>query len=729
MRKRGVFPLLLVYVSLMALFLVSCESPAGSTSGDRVDNGTPIGGIPDNGTPGGGTPKTYTVTFDADGGTPAPAQQNIARDGKVIEPEPMTKHAMGFEGWFWFDNRGEHQWDFANDTVIGDITLYARWNTNFYTVTFIADGGMPEPAPQNIAHEGKASEPSAISKTNYTFGGWFKENNFTNQWNFANDIVTSNITLYAKWTLNQHTVTFNADGGTPAPSAQTIDHGGKVSEPSAISKTNYTFGGWFKEAAFTNQWNFASDIVTTNTTLYAKWTLNLHTVTFNANGGTPAPAPQTIDHGGKVTAPPDMSKTNYTFGGWFKEAAFTNQWNFTSDTVTTNTTLYAKWNINQHTVTFNADGGTPTPSPQTIDHGGKVTAPPDMSKTNYTFGGWFKESSFTNQWNFASDTVTTNTILYAKWTLNQHTVTFNANGGTPAPSPQTIDHGGKVTAPPAVTKTDYVFGGWFKESSFINQWNFANDTVTANTALYARWDAVMQSSRIEYYWVDQHGSLVTTSGGATTIAPGTTLTITTQGSGYVVKQWHLNGVNTGQSGITYNFSSTTIGRYTVGLFIEKDGKLYNTNITVKVRDLTVVIDLYVLNNTGWRGDGALRINVNGVDIATNVRVHPYASGINNSPSGQSSSNKFTFQVAVGDVVQIYWVGEDFLQNYQEDNAFMVYYADTPPSPAFIRNGNDAIWSGSNALVYRLRAANNPAGPTNLKGVTGGTLLGSFTVQE
>jgi len=91
-------------------------------------------------------------------------------------------------------------------------------------------------------------------------------------------------------------------------------------------------------------------------------------------------------------------------------------------------------------------------------------------------------------------------------------------------------------------------------------------------------------NKIEYYWVNENGNLATTSGGNTvTIAAGATLTITSQAAGYVVKQWHLNGVNTGQSGNTYIFSSTAVGKHTVGLFVEKDGKLYNTNITIMVQ--------------------------------------------------------------------------------------------------------------------------------------------------
>jgi hypothetical protein len=89
--------------------------------------------------------------------------------------------------------------------------------------------------------------------------------------------------------------------------------------------------------------------------------------------------------------------------------------------------------------------------------------------------------------------------------------------------------------------------------------------------------------RFVYYWVDQHGSLVTTNGGAATVPVDGILTITAQGTGYDVKRWYLDGINTGQSGNTYNFSSTVTGNHTVDLFLEKDGKLYSTSITITVQ--------------------------------------------------------------------------------------------------------------------------------------------------
>jgi uncharacterized repeat protein (TIGR02543 family) len=142
-------------------------------------------------------------------------------------------------------------------------------NSN-YTVKFEANGGNPAPNSQNIANGGKVVMPPVMNKIGYGFGGWYKEATYTKLWDFDNDKVTGNITLYAKW-LENFTVTFEANGGTPQPELQIVADGGKVVEPSAISKTDFSFDGWYKEAAYTNLWDFNTDKVTGNITLYAKW--------------------------------------------------------------------------------------------------------------------------------------------------------------------------------------------------------------------------------------------------------------------------------------------------------------------------------------------------------------------------------------------------------------------------------------------------------------------------
>lgn len=137
------------------------------------------------------------------------------------------------------------------------------------------------------------------------------------------------------------------------------------------------------------------------------------TVTFNSNGGS-AVASQIVGNGEKATEPVDPTKFGYEFGGWYKEAQFINEWDFTTDTVTANIILYAKWTA-EYVVTYNSNGGTAVAA-ETVLAGGKATEPTPPTKQGFTFGGWYKNDTLTTAWDFSTDTVNQNTTLYAKWT-------------------------------------------------------------------------------------------------------------------------------------------------------------------------------------------------------------------------------------------------------------------------------------------------------------------------
>jgi uncharacterized repeat protein (TIGR02543 family) len=143
-----------------------------------------------------------------------------------------------------------------------------------------------------------------------------------------------------------YTVTFNSQGGTAVPSITNVASGSKISRPTSPTRAGYTFVGWYREAAGTTAWNFDSDIVTANTTLYAKWqstSAATYTVTFNPQGGTAVLPITNVVSGSKISSPTSPARTGYTFVGWYREAAGTTAWNFNSDIVTANITLYARW--------------------------------------------------------------------------------------------------------------------------------------------------------------------------------------------------------------------------------------------------------------------------------------------------------------------------------------------------------------------------------------------------
>ncbi|WP_234125051.1 X2-like carbohydrate binding domain-containing protein [Clostridium hydrogenum] len=118
-------------------------------------------------------------------------------------------------------------------------------------------------------------------------------------------------------TPGTYTATFkNYDGSTIG--SQTVVSGNKIVEPAAPVRTGYTFGGWYKEAACQNKWDFANDTVTAAVTLYAKWTINSYTVTFEDYDGTVIGTPEAVNYGGNATAPANPTRTGYVFAGWDK---------------------------------------------------------------------------------------------------------------------------------------------------------------------------------------------------------------------------------------------------------------------------------------------------------------------------------------------------------------------------------------------------------------------------
>ena len=161
---------------------------------------------------------------------------------------------------------------------------------------------------------------------------------------------------------------------------QVLPSGTLATRPDTPAATpGYTFGGWNK--ADGTAWDYASDKVTDNITLYAKWAANTYTITFDTAGGSEI-APITQDYGTQIAAPEAPTREGYTFKGWDKEIPETMP--------TENITVKAQWEINQYTIAFDTAGGSEI-APITQDYGTAITAPADPTREGYTFIGWDKE--------------------------------------------------------------------------------------------------------------------------------------------------------------------------------------------------------------------------------------------------------------------------------------------------------------------------------------------------
>ena len=224
-----------------------------------------------------------------------------------------------------------------------------------------------------------------------------------------------------------------------------------------------------------------------------------YSILYNPNGGYGEPAAQSKTEGTAIklssTAP---SREGYTFKGWATSSTGSVVYqpgdSYTADK---SVTLYAVWAAKQYTVTYDANGGTGAPSKQTKTYGTALTlSSTTPTRTGYTFKGWATSGSGSVAYQ-PGDSYTTesSTTLYAIWTAKTYSVTYDANGGTGAPSKQTKTYGTALTLSSAKpTRTGYTFKGWATSGSGSVAYQ-PGDSYTANAAvtLYAVWEPVQRT--------------------------------------------------------------------------------------------------------------------------------------------------------------------------------------------------------------------------------------------
>jgi len=212
------------------------------------------------------------------------------------------------------------------------------------------------------------------------------------------------------------------------------------------------------------------------------------TLTFNSQGGSSVAA-ITTKSGFAIAAPTVPTRSGYTFVGWYTAATGGTQVTFPT-TITANTTIYARWSsgATTYSVIFNSQGGSAVAT-QTVTSGAKATTPSPPTRSGYIFGGWYREATCINAWVFATDIVTSNITLYAKWSST--TILYNVT----IPSVTGI-----ATLPASGTRTvangsDFVFELWPLTGYHIN--NLAISTNRGNTIVTAFLSSTPGSERLQ----------------------------------------------------------------------------------------------------------------------------------------------------------------------------------------------------------------------------------------
>lgn len=524
--------------------------------------------------------KSYTVTWNANGGTVSPASVSKTHGSTLgTLPTPTraatAEYSYTFAGWFTAASGGTQI--SSTTTVTGNVTYYAHWTATkrSYTATFNGNGGST-PSPSSITKEYNTALGTlpTCSRTGYTFLGWYTASSGGTKIS-TTTVVTKDITYYAQWSINSYTLTFNPNGGTVTPTSKDLEYNsayGTLPTPTRASDAQYTytFAGWYTAATGGTQVTAATKMAAKDTTVYAHWTSNTrsYTVSYQTTYGTLNRTSQSVAYNSKgsctLTMPDNTAEFTYTFVGWYTAAngggtKVGSELTLETPAIKGTVTYYAyvTRSTKSYTHTFNANGGgTVSPATITKAYNTALGTLPTVSRTGYTFVGWFDTSAASGGTQATTTTKVTGTkTWYARWSINSYTFTFDKNGGnTPSATTITKEYNTAVGTLPTCTRNadntyTYAFAGWFDTSASSGGTQLTTSTkVISNKTWYARWTPTYKN-----YTVTWNGNGGTPSKSSSSFhyndALGTLPTATR--TGYTFKGW-----STSETG-TVNVSTTT----------------------------------------------------------------------------------------------------------------------------------------------------------------------------
>ena len=427
----------------------------GKDSGTRIENGTQVSNT-DSHTLYARWERIYVkVSFDANGGSGAAGDMNMALGEKYTLPD-VARQYYTFDGWYTAANGGER---IDAKTVLTNTerhTLYAHWTVRTVDVKYDADGGNVSGSAQATYKLGDYYGNKTATRNGYSFVGWYTEKNGKGSKILDTTTVTNEKahTLYAYWSNAVCVVSFNANGGSVGLSSLNAVYDNAYGTLPTPERTGYTFAGWFTSANGGSKISESSVVNSTGKiTLYAHWDNAKYKVYFNSNGGSCDTSSSEIEYAKTYGTLPTPTKTGYAFAGWFTKESGGDE--IKSDSVvntTGNITLYAHWSNAEYTVKFEANGGSCDMASKPVEYAKPYGALPTPKRTGYTFVGWYTQVADGSRIN--SDSVYStagNTTLYARWENIYVTgIALESN-----PSETVYYIGDKVSVAGAVIKVTY----------------------------------------------------------------------------------------------------------------------------------------------------------------------------------------------------------------------------------------------------------------------------------
>ena len=515
------------------------------------------------------TALSYSFIYNANGGSGAPTTVTGLNVGGFVTVSSTipTRTGFTFLGWNALINGTGADYSAGSQYQMGagNVTIYAKWQGDPFTLSYNSNGGTALVASSETRAAGSTANISASTPTRsgYTFTGWNTAANGSGTAYASGASLTmpgSNLTLFAQWSTVSNQVSYNANGGSGAPGSVTAAFGSTVNVSATVpTRAGFTFMGWNTVQGGTGTSYSSGDsfsMPATSVVLYAQWSTNNYTLSYDANGGSGQPVSSAVAFGATATVSSSLPTRNgYDFLGWNTAAAGTGTARSGSSTFTmpaSNVTLYAQWSLATFTVSYNSNGGTGAIAAQAGRFGTTITLTSTVpTRPGFTFAGWNNSADGTGTAYSSGGTFTipgSNVTLYAQWTAIEYSLTYAENGGNSSsiPAATTGKTAGQIFALSATvpTRSGYYFTGWNTQAQGGGQTYAASSNFTmptANTTLYAQW--TLNTYFVSYNANGGSGAPASqqTDGSGNVTVPGSTPTR----SGYTFSKWHTDPSGSG----------------------------------------------------------------------------------------------------------------------------------------------------------------------------------------
>lgn len=470
------------------------------------------------------------ITLSAGNGATVSPDSLLVEYGSNISLPSTSK--TGYHASAWSASDGSR----SGVTIVygcrSNLTMTPDWEANQYTVTFDGNGAtagsmarmtMVYDQPKNLsafAYQKTGSTPNS-SCWKATISGEEKKYSDGQSVKNLTSIDGGNVILYANWDDIRYFIAFDGNGATSGSMATMGGKEGiKYTAPIALTgnqfaRTGYTFKGW--NTAQNGSGNSypdgatVSQMTTTNgatVTLYAQWAVTSYNISYDYNGATTTPSNSaTYRTDSAAFTLNNPARTGYDFSGWTGSNGATPQ---TSVTIATGTTgdlsFKANWTPKVYKITLNNQSATSAGTAAIYEKYAtgwytasnctstipQITVP---TRTGYSFGGYYTQTNGGGTRYIKADgtvsagnnAFTADTTLYAKWTLKEYTVTFNANGGSCTESSRNVKYGAAYGTLPTPTQNGCGFDGWYTSKTGGTKVTASTKMGDANVTLYAHW--------------------------------------------------------------------------------------------------------------------------------------------------------------------------------------------------------------------------------------------------